>query len=303
MDEAAVIAEYERIFGTGGEDIFGPRSEEAIVAAERELGLTFPRTLRIFFRRLGAAFGVGGVTLYGLPDTRDTDEEMPQFLNVIDQTDTIRQSYYGAPPRPHEWINLGSDGGGLFFYIDTSRKNADGDSPVLIEGPGVPLQPIGENFLEFVRRLCDDPDPFADLVDERGRRIREVRAEARARRAVEEPAELTRAGSKVRQVHWIEIEPDPCPSDLPRMARHYAIDPAARDVFVHAETAGLDLEQQVDAMAIGAAFFGDPSGRTDRGTPFVSIDYLIQNHADMPDAWIMPRLKEVVLEAYDRSPE
>jgi hypothetical protein len=63
------IVELVRAWSVSPFDSSEPASEEEIAEAERELGVAFPRSYRVFLRYFGAA-SLYGYEIYGLPSDR-----------------------------------------------------------------------------------------------------------------------------------------------------------------------------------------------------------------------------------------
>jgi hypothetical protein len=127
----------------------GSVPEERITSAEKELGLAFPKSYRVFLRHFGAGF-LFNYEINGVPLERSTDEEPPPWVHVADVTLMHRQR--GGLPEPY--VAISSDGGDYWFLLDTSRMGADGECPVLIWGPGADGVVVASSFLHFLRRIC-----------------------------------------------------------------------------------------------------------------------------------------------------
>ena len=289
-----IIAELRRIIESYGGETFGPVAEERLRAAEQELGLPFPLSYRLFLGEFGAVNYILDLDLNGLPDTRDTDKEQPWFSNVIDQTQSWRvQRDYPEPlkvePLMPYLIDIGSHGGGeSWFFLDTTKVDEDGEAPVLIQSHEIPLQVFAPSFVDFLRKLSDEAEPFAHVVKHPPR----SRPVSPATEPVEE--------AEPRDITWLEVEPGTFVLDKPPIAHHFGIDEGSREVFVHAKTLGLDLEQQLEAMAAGEGFFANPTGRGGFGEPFVAIDYLIAHHPELAEASRLNELRRWVLDTFDR---
>jgi len=163
MDVEAIVREIRDL----GLDYFGPVPEEDIEAAEREMGLTrpLPPTYRIFLRYFGVA-NTSGHQIAGLSDTRHDGPQFPYWDNVIDSSEAL----WNTPSRglgvDRHLVFLTSNGGGIYYYLDTSVRDADGECPVIALGPGYPGIVVGANFLDFLRKLhysegepVPEPDP------------------------------------------------------------------------------------------------------------------------------------------------
>ncbi|MBY0523582.1 MAG: SMI1/KNR4 family protein [Gemmataceae bacterium] len=113
-----------------------PASEEEIAAAERELGIVFPESYRAFLR----AFGAGNLhshEFYGLPSTTLRG-------NVVMMNQLC--------PQPADCLQITEDVGDAFYCLDTSRRDARGECPVVICDNGRAPSVVAESFLEFLRK-------------------------------------------------------------------------------------------------------------------------------------------------------
>ncbi|MEW4566641.1 SMI1/KNR4 family protein [Tautonia sp. JC769] len=149
QEEAAMVEEMKQIVGG---DCFGPVPEETIAAAEQELGLPLPRSYRAFLRHFGAAI-IGGYEIQGLPNTRNTDEEMAFWSHVVD-TSRIMWDGYGGNGMPRHLVYVTDDGGGTQYYLDTSRMDDAGECPVVAFGNVKEQGGVkASNFFEFMKQL------------------------------------------------------------------------------------------------------------------------------------------------------
>ena len=55
---------------------------------------------------------------------------------------------------PREYIEISGDGGDYTFYLDTGNPDANGDSPVIVLGPGRDAVVIADSFVDFVERAA-----------------------------------------------------------------------------------------------------------------------------------------------------
>lgn len=140
-----------------GQLCFGAVTDETIRAAEIELGVSFPRSYRVFLSQIGASYGVGGYKLSGLPPTRRWDPAPPEFSYVIDDTELARKA--SGEHLPLEYVAISNDGFDCQFYLDTSRTDATNECPVIALGPGRDADIAAASFLEFVEKLASGVDP------------------------------------------------------------------------------------------------------------------------------------------------
>ncbi|MGD9367955.1 MAG: SMI1/KNR4 family protein [Desulfobacteraceae bacterium] len=136
---------------------FGTVAEERIREAETTLGVSFPRSYRVFLKSFGASYGLAGCVLSGLPLTRRWDSAPPEFSNVIDDTELARKAC--GEHLPHEYVAISSDGCDCQFYLDTSRTDATEECLVIALGPGRDTDVAAASFLEFVEKLASGVDP------------------------------------------------------------------------------------------------------------------------------------------------
>ncbi len=127
-------------------------TEEEIRRAEYDLGVAFPRSYRKFLRQAGAG-RLRGVVLFGLLSDGG-------WGNVV----TLNQIAKEGVPDYLLWI-AGENGNACDYYLDTSRQNADGECPVVIVGPEQEPVAVANDFLEFLRLICqeDGQEGFRDV--------------------------------------------------------------------------------------------------------------------------------------------
>lgn len=128
-------------------DTAGPVPEERVRAGEEALGIRFPAAYREFLLSYGAAMGPGW-EVYGIDPTRTSEEEPPQFEDVIQSAMRERRGYQGQF-HPRHLIQIAHDGVELGFYLDLSKESG-GECPVLGLGPGVDLVEVAPSFVEFM---------------------------------------------------------------------------------------------------------------------------------------------------------
>jgi len=121
----------------------GPKPEELARGAEVALGLVFPPTYRTFLLRLGAG-SLMAEEFYGITKGGLTSPSVP---NAIWLTLNERRKRN----LPESVIIVGDNGVGGRYVIDTSKKNADGDSPVVDWWPNnLPSQVVADDFGAFL---------------------------------------------------------------------------------------------------------------------------------------------------------
>ncbi len=133
----------ELIEEDGSGDFEEPKSPALVQAAEQRLGVTFPPTYKEFLLQLGCG-DIAGVEFYGLIDDNFDQSSVPNgiwlTLNVRAQSNLdlalilIEESMEG------------------YYAIDTSRRDAAGECPVVDWIPTVPtsqLEMIASDFGTF----------------------------------------------------------------------------------------------------------------------------------------------------------
>jgi hypothetical protein len=120
-------------------ELAGPASDIEIDAAERELGVEFPRSYKAFLRCFGAA-RIQSLDLFGLSRNRLWG-------------DVVLMNQLMVPPLPPPCVMVGRDDKNRVYCLDTSSRDAEGEYPVLVfhkRGAGVRVAPT---FLAFLVRL------------------------------------------------------------------------------------------------------------------------------------------------------
>jgi antitoxin YobK len=127
VDEAGVLLECS-----------GPATEDEIAAAEKELGVQFPRSYRAFLRQFGAGY-LNAYDIFGLPGDRLWG-------------DVVMMNQIAANPWPRHLVKFTDDVGDYSFYLDTSRRDGAGECPVAVFGPGEDGSVVAESFLDFLQK-------------------------------------------------------------------------------------------------------------------------------------------------------
>jgi hypothetical protein len=135
------LAELARAWDGTPLDFSGPVSDKEITAAERDLGITFPRSYRAFLRHFGAG-DLYHYEIYGLPSDR-------LWGHVV----TMNQR--ASRRLPKHYLKFTDDIGDYAYYLDTSRMDLDGECPVVVFGPVEEGEVVAENLLDFLRQACE----------------------------------------------------------------------------------------------------------------------------------------------------
>ncbi len=123
----------------------GPMPDRTIESAETQLGVRFPRSYRRFVERYGSLL-FGSQEFYGL--TNGPDDGVPSAIWC-----TSEERKHGLPLWMVVVMNPGI--GDVIYCVDTSRVGADGEMPVIVWEPGLPLsrqslRPLFPSFADFV---------------------------------------------------------------------------------------------------------------------------------------------------------
>jgi len=129
-------------------DTPGPASLDDIRDAEVSLETSFPPSYHQFLEIFGAAVGVG-VDLAGLFVHEDPDRP-PYWQHVVVVNQQVRRASRGSIPNTH--ILFCDDGMDHSFYMDRTIVYNDGESPVVVLGPGRDDVLVARSFDEFARR-------------------------------------------------------------------------------------------------------------------------------------------------------
>jgi hypothetical protein len=116
-----------------------PVSDEEITAAERELGISFPKSYRTFIRQ----YGVGRLQFYeifGIPRDRLWG-------------DVVMMNQLASGQLPRQYLQFTRDLDGLPYYLDMSQVGSDGECPVVVCGPGNETEVVADSFLDFLRKV------------------------------------------------------------------------------------------------------------------------------------------------------
>jgi len=123
LDQAFELIEKHRDQG----HFAGRRPPELIEKAEQVLQIRFPPTYRRFLEEYGAG-SIAGAEFYGI--TRDNFENSSVPNGIWLSLDERRSSGL-----PMAYILIYSRGDGIYFAIDTSRIDPEGENPVVIWDP------------------------------------------------------------------------------------------------------------------------------------------------------------------------
>jgi hypothetical protein len=144
------LAELERaleaVRGSDRAHFVGPRNPGLIAAAEKALGLALPPTYRRFVSELGAG-NVGPREFYGAIDSNFVDSSVPDGIWLtLDERER-----FGFPKH---LVIVGDTGMGEYYALDSSRRDANGECPVVIwvagqSKDGDVLEVVADDFGSF----------------------------------------------------------------------------------------------------------------------------------------------------------
>jgi hypothetical protein len=126
----------------GSPTFFGPVAEKEIVRAEQKLGTTLPPSYRCFLRHFGGGF-VFDYEILGLV------QESGHWLDIV-HVNCLVPRYI-----PREYVRFVYAPGNGDYYLDTSRRDALGECPVVIFNPSGEDVPIADSFLDFLGKAKD----------------------------------------------------------------------------------------------------------------------------------------------------
>jgi antitoxin YobK len=138
---ASTVREIERLWPELSQDCTGPANEEAIQAAERELGVRFSNSYRAFLRRFGSG-SVNGYEIFGIPG-----DQLWGGVVMMNQLASRRM--------PTGCVRFMEDVGDYSHCLDTGRMDESGECPVVVFGPKAAGTLVATSFLEFLRMTKD----------------------------------------------------------------------------------------------------------------------------------------------------
>lgn len=138
-DPSARGFEWAKALGGGSFQFSGPAPEDQIVAAERELGVMFPRSYRAFLRHYGAG-NVDCIEIYGIPRDRLWG-------------DVVMMNQLTSNCFPKHFVKFTGDIGDYSYYLDTSQMDEAGECPVVVFGAEENGRVIAKNFSEFLGEI------------------------------------------------------------------------------------------------------------------------------------------------------
>ncbi|HEV8535000.1 MAG TPA: SMI1/KNR4 family protein [Candidatus Limnocylindria bacterium] len=130
----------------------GPRSEALVDAAEGALGLILPPTYREFVLKLGAG-NVGSFEVFGVVSADFRNSGIPDAIWL---TLRAREEW----PLPASMVAVYFDGATGYFVLDTSRRDAEAESPVLrwypgLSSPATAQQVVAPDFGSFLLKTVE----------------------------------------------------------------------------------------------------------------------------------------------------
>lgn len=119
-----------------------------VEAAEAALGVSFPRSYRLFLLNFGAG-RCGEHEVFGIDPSPDEVDGSSLFIDVVQMNRPFRSASFD-PRRPAYLLNISGDDGDLEFFLDTSASDAEGECPVVAIGPSGTVCAVAESFVAFL---------------------------------------------------------------------------------------------------------------------------------------------------------
>jgi hypothetical protein len=136
---AAALVELTQRWGDNALHFTGPVNEEEIDLAEAALGVGFPHSYRVFLRH----FGSGSIWYYTLLGIRSDSL----------WGDVVALNQLAHPRLPRRYLQFTATIGGYTFYFDTAQRDANGECPVVVFGPGANGRSVAPSFLSFLKQI------------------------------------------------------------------------------------------------------------------------------------------------------
>jgi hypothetical protein len=142
-DYRAARALIEQNAGVAEPDFMDERPDALVDAAEYALGVRFPPSYRAFVKELGAGDALGE-EFYGVIDDNFTSSTVPNGI-------WLTLKHRDTSQLPDELVIVYGEGDGTYLALDTARRDAAGESPVVawIPGasePGEQLEEVAPDF-------------------------------------------------------------------------------------------------------------------------------------------------------------
>jgi hypothetical protein len=139
------------IAGRGGVEFSGPFSDALVDRAEEVLGVRLPPSYRLFLQEYGC-IGVLSEEIYGIVDEDLQRGPVPNGIWL-----TLDERKAGLDRR---FVVLQSSGFGGWYALDTSRRDSDGECPVVLLAVSLDnaedvAHDFGEFFLQRVGRAIE----------------------------------------------------------------------------------------------------------------------------------------------------
>jgi len=136
LDSSTASPDLEKTLSGVSFRFSGPTTEDQIAAAERELGVMFPRSYRTFLRQYGAGT-LDCVEIFGIPSDRLWG-------------DVVMMNQLTSCQIPRHFVKFTDDIGNYSYYLDTSRMDDEGECPVVVFGPEESGRVIANSFSDFL---------------------------------------------------------------------------------------------------------------------------------------------------------
>ena len=159
LSSSQILKVLQGYFAYGREDVerpyLGPVSEEEVSEAERELGIVFPLSYRIFLLNFGAA-RLGLLEIFGIVSPMQ-EKHIYEFTEVISSTLDWRESTIDVEALPRDSIFVATDAGEINICID------GGDRPIVARSVSLPPSIIEADFLDVLERFTQEPCPYGEF--------------------------------------------------------------------------------------------------------------------------------------------
>lgn len=134
-----------------------PASEELINKAENRLELLFPPTYKTFVLEYGYG-SFGSLEIYGLIDDDFDNSGIPDVVWLHTQNKSDEQY-------PSFLLQIADVGDGFYYYLDSSKPDANGEYPVVIWGHGLKPEQAEVVYEDFGAFLLDQVKQAIDFED------------------------------------------------------------------------------------------------------------------------------------------
>lgn len=122
-------------------DFSGPVSEAEVAAAEKALGVAFPKSYRVFLKHFGSGF-LHYYEIFGIPRDRLWG-------------DVVMMNQLAGRRMPGHYIKFMDDIDDCSYYLDTSQTDSAGECPVVVIGGRQRGRIVADSFLDFLQKAAE----------------------------------------------------------------------------------------------------------------------------------------------------